>query len=152
MKKLLTLVFLFQVCFLFGQVSVNEAKLNVFGNPFYAANENYINMLSKLEEKGSSQMLFDDWTIMSVEGMDGKIMQVDSANYSIDVDKVYFINDGRLYELYKHTVKQFTLGNHLFRNIVTRGKDFSAHYYEVLADGEFQLLKKYLIKTSSSSN
>ena len=152
MKHLFTFSFLLLFFYAQGQVSVNEAKLNVFGNPFSDANQNYINMLGKLEEKGSSQLLFEDWTIMSVEGNDGTVMQIDSANYSIDVDKVYFMKDGKLYELYKHTVNQLTLGNQLFKNIVTRGKEFSAHYYEVLSDGEFLLLKKYLMKTSNSSH
>lgn len=152
MKHLFTFSFLLLFFCTHGQVSVNEAKLNVFGNPFSDANQNYINMLSKLDEKGSSQLLFEDWTIMSVEGNDGTVMQVDSANYSIDVDKIYFKNKGKLYELHKHTVKQLTLGNQLFKNIVTRGKEFSAHYYEVLSDGEFLLLKKYVMKTTSTSN
>lgn len=153
MSKLSTLLLLLLISISSdGQVSMNEAKLNVFGNPFTASNQNYIRMLSMMEDNSAKQMLFEDWTNISVEGKDGKVMQVDSANYSIDVDKVYFIQNAKLYELYEFNVEKIVLGGKMMKVYVDKSKDYDSNFYEVLADGHLDLIKKYTVTIKNMSS
>ncbi len=147
--KLLALVFLLFVMQMSAQESNAEVKKLAFGNPFDPANQDAITMLNRIDgEAEYSLMLFDQWQPMDVEGKDGTLLHIDSANYHIVQDKIFFVNQGKLYELFPEKINVVTLDKHTFINSVYEFQENKAKpgYFEVLEHGEYTLLRKYEIK------
>ncbi len=134
----------------FAQESVTEIKKMAFENPYNPANQNLINMLN--HEDNSSRrnlMLFDTWQSMDAEGLDGTRLHVDSANYHIATEKMFFLYQGKMFELFPEKIDQVKLGERTFvkHPIKVDGNRSRFQYFELLVRGEYNLLARFEIKT-----
>jgi hypothetical protein len=141
---------------LIGQQSLEEIKKNVYSNPFSEANQNYIRLMEEGAYKTNTEELFllKDWGKMAVIGYGDIKLEVDSANYVITDDKIYFIDEGKLYHLFPGQVEQLAIASVIFGCYYYEGKSERRKlgYFEILIDGELDLLKKYKIKNRKVNN
>lgn len=132
-----------------AQESVTEVKRHAFGNPFDPANQDAITMLNRMSPDNEyNVMLFDRWQPMEAEGRDGVLLHIDSANYHISQDKVFFMNKGQLYELFPEKINYITLDKRIFVNLPYEFEDHKVkpRYFEVLEQGEYVLMRMFEIK------
>ncbi|MBO9732777.1 MAG: hypothetical protein J7623_29310 [Chitinophaga sp.] len=100
-----------------------------------------------------SPYLQDDWAIGNVDLVNGKAYKGVALKYDQVKDQVLFKNDKDEMNVFTQPVKSFTINNRkdnstlLYRNGFTPLKNATeASYYQVLADGQTQLLTRIVKK------
>ena len=129
-----------------GQQSLTEVKRIAYGNPFNMANENFINVTNALDDnKMVSLLLFDDWKQLEVTGVEDELIIIDSANYHLEADKMLFVENGALFELFPEKVREAMIADHHFVSLLYEvdKKQLRRGYFEIIVSGDFSLLKKY---------
>ncbi len=131
----------------FGQTALDEMKRQVYGNPFGAANENWVNMTNAMfDDNQISLLLLDSWETLEVEGADGELIMIDSANYHIEADKILFVYQGAMFELYPERVASALLDSTRFVSMTfDNDKELTRGYFEVLAQGDMWLYRRWSI-------
>jgi hypothetical protein len=153
---MITLGFVIYFLELSGQEALAEVKKLAYGNPFNAANENFINMANSFSDANQvSMMLFDDWKPVKIIGVDAENIIIDSANYHLEADKIVFIQDGNLYELFPEKIQYAQIDEHKFVSMLYEAdkKSLERGYFEMLVEGDYNLLcKQMLVKEISNSS
>ena len=132
-----------------AQESLTEVRKHAYGNPFDPANQDVINLLNRTSSPGQvSFLLFESWKRMNVQGMDNTQLRIDSANYHIVEDKIFFLSHGKLYELHPDRIKHVILDHRAFVHTAYEidGRRVGPGFFEVLEGGEYSLLRKFEIK------
>ena len=137
-----------------GQQALTEIKKQAFGNPYNAANENFINMMNEMSAPGKvSLLLFDSWVPMEIIGKDSSWVIVDSANYHIEQDKILFFNQGQFYQIFPEKIDHIVIGERRFISTqYVHKKSVERAYFEVLVDGDFTLLQQHRIERKVTNN
>lgn len=128
-----------------AQEALNEVKKLAYGNPFNAGNENFINMTNALsDDKEFSLMMFDDWKSIEINGANDELINIDSANYHMEADKILFIQRGSMFELYPEKIQCAEIDGHKFVSLTYEAdkKSLERAYFEVLVEGEYTLLTR----------
>jgi hypothetical protein len=86
---------------------------------------------------------FKDWVSVRVESISGEMVSIDSANYHIYDDLMLFVHKGQLFLIYPDQINRIYAENKTFTSY--KNEDNNYNYFEIIAEGEFQLLKKYKI-------
>ncbi len=142
---LFTALLLLPALTLSAQQAADEVKKLAYENPYLEANQDAIRLLNaSTDNEDVSFMLFDHWRPMETLGKDSTLLHVDSANYQIRLDKIVFMNQGKMYELYANKVVYARVGDRVFirRDYMEKGRRVP-HFFEVLVAGEYALVCKY---------
>lgn len=140
---------------LYAQQAQSEVKKLAYSNPFTEANQDAINMLNRTSNvEQISLLMFEDWQPMESLGRDSTLLLVDSANYHIELDKIMFILDGRMYALYPERIFYAKLGESVLINRPYSPKRHTMvnSYFEVLVAGAYSLLCKYEIRHETKND
>ena len=139
----------------FSQTALDEVKRQVYGNPFGAANENWINMTNSMFDDNSvSLLLLDNWKPLEVQGTKGELILIDSANYHIESDKILFVFKNAMFELYPEKTEEAILDSRKFVSMpFEQDKQLRTGYFEVLIEGEVSLYQRWELnrKVTNSS-
>ncbi len=139
----------------YGQAALHDLKLNVFQNLNSSVNQNYIRLLNESASGNDTEanFEFDDWTNFEVFAKSGGSMMLDSANYHISDETMFFNLDGRLYYLYPNQVDYILVDNRKFiSKKIGGGSKTKYKYYEVLVEGEMNLLKNKSLERKKINN
>jgi hypothetical protein len=93
-------------------------------------------------------MRYESWQPMKAIGIDSTILSIDSANYHIASDKILFLQNGKLYEVYHDRTLMVYLAKQPYIRSPEKTEDgkIQSHYYEILETGEYTLLARYGLK------
>lgn len=155
MRYLIILIIVFISGLGFGQASLNDLKFNVFQNLNSSVNQNYIRLLneSATADDKEANFEFDDWTNFEVYAKSGESMMLDSANYHIPDETMFFKLDGRLYYLYPNQVDYILVDDRKFiSKKIGDGSKTKYKYYELLVEGEMNLLKDKILEKKKINN
>ena len=154
MSRLLILFFATLATSLLSQESLTEIKRNIFQNLNSSVNQNYIRLINEgaTDNEGQADFAFPNWVKFNFESKDGDSYVLDSANYHFSDDLMLFINKGKLFHLFPAEVKRIDAEGLTYVPYPSADNN-QLGYYELLIDGELQLLKKYkLIKEKVMDN
>jgi len=155
MNKTITLLIF---CFLslqgIAQGTHNQAKVDVFGNPFNSSNQMMIRALNQFDKFGAEKeyFIFPQWSSMEVYGKDGQYMKSDSANVLITENKILFYKEGELLQIFGSTAEKVIIENRVFKPFYKNPKVKVFQFFEVVVDQEFKLLKEWEVETKAVSN
>lgn len=153
--KYLLLAFCFCSVPLLAQEAQDEVMKLAYSNPFNQANQDAINMWNRAAEMEEiSVMKFPTWQPLECLGRDSTWLYLDSANYHIDQDKIFFISEGKYYALFPERVFYAKLGEAVFihRPYSPEKKRTINHYFEVLTAGDYSLLCKHEIRRQDKND
>jgi hypothetical protein len=151
MKKLLVLALALSPVVLISQASLDDLKFNVFQNLNSTANQNYIRLMNEQErgEEGTQSFLFDNWQKATVTSKNDEILELDSLNYHIEDQNMFFMHKGKMYFLFPSVIENISVADRNFMSLHVKDKE-RAHnpyqFYEILVKGELNLLKKHEIE------
>ena len=103
-----------------------------------------VRLTSYTDVKGSVYLL-DDWSMGIVKSTDGKVSKDYKLKYNLVEDQLLFLGkDGETPMKFSSAIKEFQIAEKgLYRNgYPALKKNTQLNYYEVLADGKVQLLKR----------
>jgi len=150
------LIFVCIIPQIYAQEALSEIQKLAYGNPFNAANENFINMANSFSDDNQvSLLMFDDWKSAEILGSNAEHVVIDSANYQMEADLILFVKDGNLYELYAEKIQYARIDNHKFVSLTyeAKKKNLERAYFEVLVEGDYSLLRKQkLVKEISNTS
>ncbi len=139
--------FLILYCFLGNaQSDLVEVRRDFSRNPNYATNQNYIRLAENEKNKNAENIYFafKDWAKAEVYVKETDPISIDSANYHVVDDQMFFIKNGKLSFIYPDAIEKIKIGNRLYKPFIADGAKMV--YYEVLANGKLLLLKKLEIR------
>ena len=145
MRRVITISLLCFAQALISQSSLTEIKRNIYQNLNSSVNQNYIRLINEgMTSDGSNEYFaFEDWTEFQVESQEGDLINLDSANYHIHDDIMLFIDEGAMFFLFPEQVDRIYADDMVFTSYKHEKNKYN--YFEILAQGEFQLLKKYKV-------
>jgi hypothetical protein len=134
---------------LLAQESAAEVRRHAYVNPFDQGNETLINLLNR-QDKGDEyrMLLLSEWRPLHAEGYDSMTLDVDSANFHLGQNRIYFIYGGKLFSLYPDKTRNAILDGRKFERFLyktDRGTLQSA-YFEIVEPGEYTLLCRHDIR------
>lgn len=140
----------------FGQGSLSEVKRQAYGDPFNEANQSYYRMWEMQEGSNSGPLfVYEDWSPATFYAEGDVELSVDSANYNLVDDKIYFIREEKLFEIYPEKTTLVVIGMDKYLSLHYKGKKKKEEigYFCLLSDGNIKLLSKSKIveKLVSSS-
>lgn len=157
MKKLFILAFSLCPLLLSSQASLDDLKFNVFQDLNSTANQNYIRLMNEQErgEENSQSFLFDNWKKSTVTSKEGEVLELDSLNFHIEDQNMFFMKNGKMYFLFPAVIENIRVEDRYFTAIQNQNSEKSGNayqFYEVLVSGQLKLLKKYEIEKRKLNN
>ena len=144
MKIIVFLNLMLASTILISQSAETEVKRNIFLDLNSSVNQNYIRLLNESAALGNSNNLyfaFEDWTPIDVYSKKGDHIRIDSANYHMHDDVMFFKNKGNLSYLFPQEIEK--IETHGITYIALKDARSTKYlYYELLVDGDYKLLKK----------
>ena len=139
----------------YSQVAVDQAKLEIFGNPFSVSNQNFMRILDGDPSNAADNMLFefDDWSSAEVVPREGGSLTVDSVNYHRKLGSMFFLKEEKLYFLYPDKIESIVIQGRTFipaKLDPDKPRDYK--YCELLSGGRLNLLKHTDIKERKKSD
>ena len=147
----LYLIFILTVfaSFMYAQTSLTDLKFNIYQNLNSSVIQNYIRLINESETGAGSQKAFeyDSWQKAEVVSKENETLQLDSVNYHINDETMFFMREGRMYFLYPDMINSVVFKDKVF---IPFRSDLDpktpVKYYEILVDGDLVLLKNKFIE------
>lgn len=138
-----------------AQSSLDDLKFNVFQNLNNSVHQNYIRLLNESEQGKELDAVFefDDWTPMLVTDLKDQQLKLDSCNYHLEDETIFFLRDNKLYYLFPSQIKSAAAGERVFIPVSEKNtKHGPFKYYELLAEGKMILLKDVIVEKRKINN
>jgi hypothetical protein len=138
-----------------SQTSLDDVKFNIFQNLNSSVNQNYIRLLNEAERLDERQLVFefDDWQQAKLITQSDEEVLIDSCNFNIKDQTMFFQRKGSLYFLYPSQMKTIFFNEREFIPLPesnTPNSGFS--YYEILSEGDINLLKYKSLEKKKVNN
>jgi len=153
--KYLSILFLLLTQLATAQTSRTELTRTAFSNPLGATNQSYIRMLNMNNDllNEEAYYVFDDWKPMTAVGLDGNLIEVDSANYFMGNNSIIFYLNGEAMMLHPHMINSALINMKVFVPLRDHDENRSElSFYELLADGPLKLLRHWEAEEKKVSN
>ncbi len=136
-------------------VSEEEMDRNTFGNPFNYSHQNYYTS-KKLKYEVEDEKFFvnKEWMLLKAIGKEGEEMSINKGNYLIETRIILFKKDGKMFQVFPHTVKMVIVGNDIYKAYPSVNKKSNGilEFYQVPVAGNLELIKVWDIKEMAVSN
>lgn len=155
MKRLNFLLLFVFVGTITAQESLDALKLFVYPGRNDYVMQNYIRLLNEMEQPNSDmkEFRFDEWQSAKVVSNEDEIVQLDSVNFHINDETMFFMREGNMYFLYPDKVKMVSFEDEIFVPFKSDlDKNHPFKFFEVLIDGDLTLLKDYKVDKVKVNN
>ena len=100
-------------------------------------------------------LLFDHWSDILIVGVNSSRLRADFANYNVQLDAILVMEEGRLFKVNPSSVRSLMIDGRKFESHLIGQSQFGTpefRYFEVLTEGEFNLLSTHELETQTLNN
>ena len=142
-------LFAIALCFnvgTYGEDAKENMKQLAFENPFHSSSQQYLT-ISNFSNYRLEEFMKYDWASAEILGRNGELLELDSVNFYLPDQKMIFLNEGKLLELYPDQIEKIKINRTFYAPFkVYEDKEIALRFFEVLGGSNFKVLKTTRIK------